>query len=253
MVGAGASVFAQSLPDVPEFVGRGLGALHDPHHGWCIQRSGGRCEARHGQPGQKQRLHVGTLDHHSLQGLSRGRSIELNAADIEYLEENATTLLAVAPRNQLGGWRGGDNVTHGVKTAACGVYGDVPVYKDIDPIVIMQGRYINQRDLDDRRKVAVIGGRVRQLLFDKNEKVLGSHIQVQGVTFTVVGVYRSQQTGKTPRKQKTRFSSSHHIQPCLQHGGSGRLDELADQGRSSRRHRHGRSDALVESPKERAP
>ena len=129
-------------------------------------------------------------------GYPRGRSIELNSADVEYLEENASTLLAVAPRNQLGGWRGGDNVTHGVKTAACGVYGDVPVYKDIDPIVIMKGRYINQRDLEERRKVAVIGRRVRQLLFEKEEKVLGSHIQVQGVTFTVVGVYRSQQTGE---------------------------------------------------------
>ena len=70
------------------------------------------------------------------------------------------------------------------------------MYKDIDPIVIMKGRYINQRDLDERRKVAVIGKRVRQLLFEKEEKVLGSHIQVQGVTFTVVGVYRSQQTGE---------------------------------------------------------
>ena len=129
-------------------------------------------------------------------GYPRGRSIELNAMDVEYLEENATTLLAVAPRNQLGGWRGGDNVTHGVKTAACGVYGDVPVYKDIDPIVMMEGRYINQRDLDDRRKVAVIGRRVRKLLFEREEQALGSHIQIQGVTFTVVGVYRSQQTGE---------------------------------------------------------
>ena len=142
-------------------------------------------------------------------GYPRGRSIELNAADIEYLEENATTLLAVAPRNQLGGWRGGDNVTHGVKTAACGVYGDVPVYKDIDPIVIMKGRYINQRDLDDRRKVAVIGRRVRQLLFDKNEKVLGSHIQVQGVTFTVVGVYRSQQTGEDAEEAENAIFTPH--------------------------------------------
>ena len=129
-------------------------------------------------------------------GYPRGRSVELTTPDVEYLEANATSLLAVAPRNQLGGWRGGNNVTHGVKTAACGVYGDMPVYKDIDPIVITEGRYINQRDLDDRRKIAVIGKRVRELLFDRDEEVLGSHIQIQGVTFTVVGVYKSQQTGE---------------------------------------------------------
>ena len=151
-------------------------------------------------------------------GYPRGRWIELTSPDVEYLVENATTLDAVAPRNQLGGWRGGNNVTHGLKTAACGVYGDMPVYKDIDPILITEGRYINQRDLDDRRKVAVIGKRVRQLLFDREEEVLGSHIQIQGVTFTVVGVYKSQQTGEDAEEAEnsiftpyTTFNHAFHM------------------------------------------
>ena len=112
---------------------------------------------------------------------------------------------AVAPRNQLGGWQGGNNVSHGMKTAACGVYGDVPAYKDIDPIVILEGRYVNQKDLEDRRKVAVIGKRVRQLLFDKKEEVLGQTIQVSGVNFTVVGVYRSQQTGEDAEESENNL------------------------------------------------
>ena len=151
-------------------------------------------------------------------GYARGRGIELTTMDVAFLEENATTLEAVAPRNQLGGWRGGNNVTHGLKTAACGVYGDMPVYKDIDPIVIMEGRYINERDLEDRRKVAVIGKRARQLLFDREEQVLGSHIQIQGVTFTVVGVYRSQQTGEDAEESEnsiftpyTTFNHAFHM------------------------------------------
>ena len=151
-------------------------------------------------------------------GYPRRRWIELTSPDVEYLVENATTLDAVAPRNQLGGWRGGNNVTHGLKTAACGVYGDMPVYKDIDPILITEGRYINQRDLDDRRKVAVIGKRVRQLLFDREEQVLGSHIQIQGVTFTVVGVYKSQQTGEDAEEAEnsiftpyTTFNHAFHM------------------------------------------
>ena len=151
-------------------------------------------------------------------GYARGRGIELTTIDVAFLKENATTLEAVAPRNQLGGWRGGNNVTHGLKTAACGVYGDMPVYKDIDPIVIMEGRYINERDLEDRRKVAVIGKRARQLLFDREEQVLGSHIQIQGVTFTVVGVYRSQQTGEDAEESEnsiftpyTTFNHAFHM------------------------------------------
>ena len=53
-------------------------------------------------------------------GYPRGRSVELTTPDVEYLEANATSLLAVAPRNQLGGWRGGNNVTHGVKPPRAG-------------------------------------------------------------------------------------------------------------------------------------
>jgi len=151
-------------------------------------------------------------------GYPKGRYFSLNTADVAFLEENATSLEAVAPRNQLGGWRGGNNVAHGLKTAACGVYGDVPVYKDIDPIVMMEGRYINQRDLVDRRKVAVIGKRAKQLLFDRDEQAVGSHIQIQGVTFTVVGVYRSQQTGEDAEESEnniftpyTTFNHAFHM------------------------------------------
>lgn len=151
-------------------------------------------------------------------GYPKGRSFSLNSADVAFLEDNATSLLAVAPRNQLGGWRGGNNVSHGVKTAACGVYGDVPIYKDIDPIVMLEGRYLNQRDLEERRKVAVVGKRARQLLFDREEQVVGSHIQIQGVTFTVVGVYRSQQTGEDAEESEnniftpyTTFNHAFHM------------------------------------------
>lgn len=138
-------------------------------------------------------------------GYPKGRYFRLQADDVAHLEEHATTLEAVAPRNQLGGWKGGNNVSHGMKTAACGVYGDVPAYKDIDPIVIMEGRYVNQKDLEERRKVAVIGKRVRQLLFDKNDEVLGQTIQVSGVNFTVVGVYRSQQTGEDAEESENNL------------------------------------------------
>lgn len=138
-------------------------------------------------------------------GYPKGRYFRFQAADVAYLEEHATTLKAVAPRNQLGGWKGANNVSHGMKTAACGVYGDVPAYKDIDPIVIMEGRYVNQKDLEDRRKVAVIGKRVRQLLFDKNEEVLGQTIQVSGVNFTVVGIYRSQQSGEDAEESENNL------------------------------------------------
>ncbi len=53
---------------------------------------------------------------------------------------------------------------------------------------IVKGRYLNQRDLDDFRKVAVIGQLIEREIF-KGEDPLGKSLQVNGVLFEVVGVY----------------------------------------------------------------
>ena len=53
---------------------------------------------------------------------------------------------------------------------------------------IGEGRYINQRDIDEFRKVAVIGRKVSRDLF-KEESPLGKYIRVNGVLFEVVGMY----------------------------------------------------------------
>ena len=76
------------------------------------------------------------------------------------------------------------------------MYGDVPEYNQIEPYNILEGRYLNQGDIDEERKIAVIGNRVHELLYEEDEEVIGSTIKVQGVIFTVVGVYSSYQTGE---------------------------------------------------------
>ena len=126
----------------------------------------------------------------------------------------------------------------------------MPIYKDIDPILITEGRYINQRDLDDRRKVAVIGKRVRQLLFDREEQVLGSHIQIQGVTFTVVGVYKKPTDGRRcGGGREQHFHALHHLQPRVPHGRQGGVAEPAHQRGRAWGHRGGGSASSSESPK----
>ena len=52
------------------------------------------------------------------------------------------------------------------------------------------GRYINDIDISEKRKVCVIGERVYQVLFPKDENPLGKTIQVNGIYFQVIGVAR---------------------------------------------------------------
>ncbi len=55
---------------------------------------------------------------------------------------------------------------------------------------IFEGRFINQKDIGERRKIAVIGTRVRELLFEKEDNPVGQYIRIQGVYFQVVGVFK---------------------------------------------------------------
>ena len=129
-------------------------------------------------------------------GFNKGRSFSFNESDTEFLKENSKFTKLVAPRNQLGGHRGSNNIFRGTKSGAFNVYGDVPEYIEIEPVKILKGRYLNEGDIVEERKIAVIGKRVHELLYETDEKVIGSTIRVQGVIFTVVGVYSSFQTGE---------------------------------------------------------
>ena len=150
-------------------------------------------------------------------GFKRGRRFEFNNSDTEFLRENATSIKLVAPRNQLGGHRGSNNVTRGTKSGAFNVYGDVPGYIEIDPVKILSGRYLNQGDIDNERKIAVIGKRVLELLYDNDIEPIGSSIQIQGVIFSVVGVYSTYKTGEDAEEDNqsifipyTTFGKSFH-------------------------------------------
>lgn len=129
-------------------------------------------------------------------GYRQGRYFEIDTSDVAWLQEQASSITVVAPRNQLGGWRGANNVSHGLKTGAFNIYGDIPEYQDIEPVLIRSGRYLNQADLDAERKVAVIGERVRDILFEPGEEPLGEPVSINGVNFQVVGVYGTIRTGE---------------------------------------------------------
>lgn len=129
-------------------------------------------------------------------GYRQGRWFEIDTSDVTWLRNQTQHITIVAPRNQLGGYRGANNVTHGLKSGAFNIYGDIPDYQWIEPMRIRKGRYLNQADIEGKRKVAVIGESVEKILFEPGETVLGEPVSVNGVNFQVVGVYGSIRTGE---------------------------------------------------------
>ena len=131
----------------------------------------------------------------SYNGMAKGRRYSYLLSDVEDIKANVPGLRFVSPRNQLGGFRGDNNVIKGLKSGAFNVYGDYPEIINQDPMDITSGRFINYADINDKRKVAIIGEGVQSSLYDKDEEVIGSYIKIQGVNFMVIGTYKKKSTG----------------------------------------------------------
>ncbi|MDH3698565.1 MAG: ABC transporter permease [Flavobacteriaceae bacterium] len=127
-------------------------------------------------------------------GLPRGRRFNYKIQDVALIREQVPNLRFISPRNQLGGFRGGNNVVRGIKTGAFNIYGDYPEIINQDPMKITSGRFLNQLDIEQKRKIAVIGEGVRSSLYDLGEDPLGTYIKIQGVNFLVVGTYKKRST-----------------------------------------------------------
>jgi len=121
-------------------------------------------------------------------GFKKGRYIEFDNEDTEALQ-NIEGLKTICPKNQLGGYRGSNLVQRGKQYGNFQVSGDVPEILEITPRKIIAGRFINDLDIENKRKVAVIGKRVHELLFPDGEDPIGKYIDVGGVFFMVVGVF----------------------------------------------------------------
>lgn len=124
------------------------------------------------------------------QGFTKGRSFNFRQSDVALLKEKFPELRFVSPRNQLGGFRGSNNVTRKDKTGAFNIYGDNPEYINQEPLDILQGRFLSYSDIQDERKVAVVGTDVIKSLYDLGEEPIGSYIKINGINFMVIGVVK---------------------------------------------------------------
>jgi len=139
-------------------------------------------------------------------GLPKGRRYRFKVQDVEAIKQHVPNLRYVSPRNNLGGYRGSNNVVRGLNTGAFSVYGDYPEFIEQQPMDITLGRFINYSDINNKRKVAVIGGSVHKDLYEADEEVIGSYIKISGVSFMVIGIYKKKgNNGNEEEAQKEIF------------------------------------------------
>jgi len=73
-------------------------------------------------------------------------------------------------------------------SSMCYFEGTTPMREINEGMKIINGRFINDLDLKEQRKVIVINKRMRDIFF-KNEDPIGKQIEANKLIFTVVGVY----------------------------------------------------------------
>ena len=128
-------------------------------------------------------------------GFKEGRYFNFNNADTKALKDNIPEIEYISPGLQLGGWRGANNVKRGDKIGAFEINGYTPDAQYVKLLKIPRGRFINEHDIEQKRKVCLIGKRVEEVLFDPGEEILGQYIEVQGVHFKIIGLFESSRYG----------------------------------------------------------
>ncbi len=127
-------------------------------------------------------------------GMQPGRQVKFERSDID-LMRRVDGVEWVAPRLQLGDYGNNTNVTYDTKTGSYSIMGDYPELSHIVAFTFLSGRFINQRDLDEARKVVVIGEAVKDELYPPGVDPVGTYVKISGVYFEVVGVLKTLAAG----------------------------------------------------------
>ncbi|PQJ73070.1 ABC transporter permease [Polaribacter butkevichii] len=117
-------------------------------------------------------------------GFQEGRQINLTLGDVDKIRTEVDGIQFVVPRNATGG-----QVIHGLKTGNFTVFGDFPLIDRVQKKNLIEGRFINQSDIDENKKICVISEGVYKELYDKNEEAIDTYLKVSGINYKVVGVY----------------------------------------------------------------
>lgn len=116
-------------------------------------------------------------------GMAPGRYIRLDLGDAEAVRTEVKGVKRVAPNYEYSNC----NVVFKSESGAYAVEGHFPETIDIQGLLMSEGRYLNNNDIEQARKVTVIGQVVKNELIG-DEPAVGKHILVDGIDFKVVGV-----------------------------------------------------------------
>ena len=120
-------------------------------------------------------------------GFRKGRWWDLEMEDVDRVR-NVDGVALATPSIAL--W--GQVAVYGDNKYDCSVKGLYPEYEQIEHQEMTYGRFINDVDIKESRKVCVIGKRVYESLFKPGEDPCGKYVRVNGIYDRVIGMCSSE-------------------------------------------------------------
>lgn len=132
------------------------------------------------------------------EGFPKGRAMKLHLKDIDMLQAKIPQIDYISPQSARGNFGNpAEQIARNGKSQTYMLTGDFPIGNLISQKKLLFGRYINEPDVTSSKNVVVIGEEVYKNLFDakKNENPIGKSVNIKGVFFTVIGVFRVPKNG----------------------------------------------------------
>jgi len=120
------------------------------------------------------------------QGFQKGRTWNIRNKDLKILADSIHDIDIISPL--LGAQIYPNNVVSDQRSGTFSIRGVYPNYAEIERQRITEGRFINELDIQNNRKVCIIGTKVQEELFPDNNSPLEKEIRINGVNYKVMGV-----------------------------------------------------------------
>ncbi|MGN0922135.1 MAG: ABC transporter permease [Cellvibrio sp.] len=142
------------------------------------------------------------------EGMPIGRRITLKPEDITAIEEQIDSVGLIRGQNSVGLYGGTPPLIvnqDNQKNSTFYVDGTHANMKKLNSMNLIEGRVLNEIDMRQERKVAIIGKRVKDQLFAAGESAIGKTLLVNNISFLVVGVFESTFKGNSQQEEEKLY------------------------------------------------
>jgi putative ABC transport system permease protein len=130
------------------------------------------------------------------EGYGIGRRIQFRESDAWLLQKQIPEILEIGPEYT----RWGQEIRYDDRVNSLNVGGVYPNYGNMRNIFPQEGgRWLNDIDIEQRRRVIFLGDKVHEVLFN-GEDAIGKYVYINGVPFMVIGIME-------PKLQNSSYSA----------------------------------------------